>query len=249
VVVTRARAQASVFAASLRELGAEVVQLPVIRIAPPEDPAPLRAAAAEAGSFDWIVFTSANGVDRFFAALAEGGRDARALGGVSLCAIGPATAEELARHGVRADLIPDEFVAEAALEALAAATELAGKRVLIPRAAEARAVLPDGLRARGAEVVEVAAYRTVHDGSGADEVRRALDAGEVDWVTFTAGSTVRSFAALVGADVGRARVASIGPITSATVRELGMRVDVEAAEYTIPGLLRAIRAFHEGAGG
>ena len=248
VVVTRARAQASGFAASLRELGAEVVQLPVIRIAPPEDAAPLREAAETAGSFDWIVFTSANGVDRFFAALAEDGRDARALGGVSVCAIGPATAEELAKHGLRADLVPEEFVAEAALEALTAATELAGKRILIPRAAEARAVLPDGLRARGAEVVEVAAYRTVHDGSGADEVRRSLDAGEVDWVTFTAGSTVRSFAALVGADVGRARVASIGPITSATVRELGMRVDVEAAEYTIPGLLGAIREFHPEAG-
>jgi uroporphyrinogen III methyltransferase/synthase len=249
VVVTRARAQASGFAASLRELGAEVVQLPVIRIAPPEDAAPLRAAAEAAGTFDWIVFTSANGVDRFFAALAEGGRDARALGGVSLCAIGPATAGELAKHGVRADLVPDEFVAESALAALVAATELAGKRILIPRAAEARAVLPDGLRERGAEVVEVAAYRTVHDGSGADEVRRALDAGEVDWVTFTAGSTVRSFAALVGADVGRARVASIGPITSATVRELGMRVDVEAEEYTIPGLLKAVREFQVEAGG
>jgi len=248
VVVTRARAQASGFAARLRELGAEVVQLPVIRIAPPEDAAPLREAAETAGSFDWIVFTSANGVDRFFAALAEAGRDARALGGVSVCAIGPATAEELAKHGIRADLVPDEFVAEAALQALAATGDLAGKRILIPRAAEAREVLPDGLRERGAEVVVVAAYQTVHDGSGADEVRRALHAGEVDWVTFTAGSTVRSFAALVGADVGRARVASIGPVTSATVRELGMRVDVEAEEYTIPGLLKAIRAYHEAGG-
>ncbi|HEV7587086.1 MAG TPA: uroporphyrinogen-III C-methyltransferase, partial [Longimicrobium sp.] len=174
VVVTRARAQASGFAASLRELGAEVVQLPVIRIESPEDPDALRRAALQADSFDWIVFTSANGVDRFFAALAEGGRDARALGGVSICAIGPATAQELAKHGVRADLVPDEFVAEAALAALMAATELAGRRILIPRAAEARAVLPDGLRERGAEVVEVAAYRTVHDGSGAEGVRAAL---------------------------------------------------------------------------
>jgi uroporphyrinogen III methyltransferase/synthase len=248
VVVTRARAQASGFAASLRELGAEVVQLPVIRVAPPEDAAPLREAVEAAGSFDWIVFTSANGVDRFFAALAEAGRDARALGGVFLCAIGPATAEELAKHGIRADLVPDEFVAEAALQALAATGDLSGKRILVPRAAEAREVLPDGLRERGAEVVVVAAYRTVHDGSGADEVRRALDAGEVDWVTFTASSTVRSFVELVGTGVGRARVASIGPITSATVRELGMRVEVEAEEYTISGLLQAIRAYHEAGG-
>jgi uroporphyrinogen III methyltransferase/synthase len=248
IVVTRARAQASGFAASLRELGAEVVQLPVIRIAPPEDPAPLREAAEAAGAFDWIVFTSANGVDRFFATLADSGRDARALGGVSLCTIGPATAEALAKHGVRADLVPDEFVAEAALEALAAAGDLAGKRILIPRAAEAREVLPDGLRERGAEVVVVAAYRTVRDGSGAEEVRRALGAGEIDWVTFTASSTVRSFVELLGTDVGRARVASIGPITSATVRELGMQVDVEAKEYTIPGLLQAIRESEEAGG-
>ena len=248
VVVTRARAQASGFAASLRELGAEVVQLPVIRIAPPEDPAPLREAAQGAGTFDWIVFTSANGVERFFATLAEGGRDARALGGVCVCAIGPATAEALAKHGIRADLVPDEFVAEAALEALAATGDLAGKRILVPRAAEAREVLPDGLRARGAEVVVVPAYRTVQDGSGADEVRRALGAGEVDWVTFTASSTVRSFVELVGREVGRARVASIGPITSATVRELGMGVDVEAKDYTIPGLLQAIRESEEAGG-
>ena len=240
VIVTRARAQASGFAARLRELGADVVQLPVIRIVPPEDPAPLRQAAEAAGTFDWIVFTSANGVERFFAALAEAGGDARALGGVSVCAIGPATAAELAKHGVRADLVPPEFVAEAALEALAAADDLSGKRILIPRAAEARAVLPDGLRERGAEVVEVAAYRTVSDGTGAEGVRAQLDAGEIDWVTFTAGSTVRSFAELLGADAGKARVASIGPITSAALRERGMRVDVEADEYTIPGLLQAI---------
>jgi uroporphyrinogen III methyltransferase/synthase len=242
IVVTRARAQASGIAARLRELGAEVVQLPVIRIAAPDDPAPLRRAAEEAGAFDWIVFTSANGVERFFAALAEAGKDARALGGVRACAIGPATAAELARHGIRADLVPDEFVAEAALQALSAAAELAGRRILIPRAAEARSVLPDGLRARGAEVVEVAAYRTVRDGSGAEGVRTRLDAGEIDWVTFTASSTVRSFAALLGADAGKARVASIGPITSATLRELGMPVDVEAEEYTIPGLVQALCA-------
>jgi len=144
--------------------------------------------------------------------------------------------------------VPDEFVAEAALEALAAAGDLGGKRILIPRAAEAREVLPDGLRARGAEVVVVPAYRTVQDGSGAEEVRRALDAGEIDWVTFTASSTVRSFVSLVGTGMGRARVASIGPITSATVRELGMKVDVEAEEYTIPGLLRAIREREEAGG-
>jgi uroporphyrinogen III methyltransferase/synthase len=112
----------------------------------------------------------------------------------------------------------------------------------------ARAVLPDSLREHGAEVVEVAAYRTVQDGAGADEVRRRIAAGEVDLVTFTASSTVRSFADLVGTEVGRAASASIGPITSGTLRELGMKVDVEAAEYTIPGLVAAIRGFYQEAG-
>ena len=116
--------------------------------------------------------------------------------------------------------------------------------ILLPRADIARAALPEGLRARGAEVVEVDAYRTVQDGSGAEEVRRRLDAGEIDLVTFTAASTARSFAELVGTGVGAAKVASIGPITSGTVRELGMRVDVEAEEATIAGLLRAVRGLY-----
>jgi uroporphyrinogen III methyltransferase/synthase len=245
VVVTRPRAQAGGFAAALEEMGAEVVPLPAIRIAPAPDPEPLRQAVRCAGTFDWIVFTSVNGVARFFAALADAGRDARALAPARIAAIGPATAAELAKHAIIPDLVPGEYVAEAAVEALAA-EGVAGKRVLLPRAEIARAVLPDELRARGAEVVDVAAYRTVPDGEGAAEVRRRLDAGEIDWVTFTASSTVRTFAELVGADVGRARVASIGPVTSGTARELGMRVDVEAAEYTIPGLLAALRFHVEG---
>jgi uroporphyrinogen III methyltransferase/synthase len=241
IIVTRARAQASEFAAALEALGAEVVQFPVIRIVPAEDEAPLRAAAAQAGTFDWIVFTSANGVERFWYALAEQRCDARALGGVRVCAIGPATAAELERRGVTPDLVPDEFVAESAVRALLAAGPVHGARILVPRAAVARPVLPDALRQAGAEVVEVAAYATVQDGGGAERVRAMLDRGEVDAVTFTASSTVKNFVELVGAEVGRAKVASIGPVTSATARELGLAVDVEAAEYTTPGLVAALR--------
>lgn len=241
VVVTRARAQASDLAEALEALGAEVIQFPTIRITEARDPVPLRDAAERAGEFDWVVFTSVNGVDRFFAALEARGRDARALGVARVCALGPATAAELARHGIRADLVPEEYVAEAVVMALSAATELAGKRVLLPRAEVARAVLPDSLRKLGAEVVEVAAYRTVQDGAEAEGVRRRIAAGEVDVVTFTASSTVRSYVELVGAETGGAKVASIGPITSATARELGLEVDVEAAEYTIPGLVAAVR--------
>jgi uroporphyrinogen III methyltransferase/synthase len=247
IVVTRARAQASEFAAQLQALGAEVVQFPVIRIAPPADPEPLRAAAARAGSFDWVVFTSANGVERFWYALREQGCDARALCGVRVCAIGPATAAELERRGVRPELVPDEFVAESAVQALLSGGVVSGTRVLVPRAEVARSVLPDALRAVGAQVVEVAAYATLQDGSGAERVRAMLDAGEIDAVTFTASSTVKNFVELVGAEVGRAKVASIGPVTSATARELGLRVDVEAAEYTTPGLARALRDLYAGA--
>lgn len=243
IVVTRARAQASGFAAALEALGAEVVQFPTIRVVPPADEGPLRRAAAEARTFDWIVFTSVNGVERFWSALAEQGRDARSLCGVMVCAIGPATAGELERRGVVADAVPDEFVAEAAVETLLRAGVGAGSRILLPRADIARAVLPDRLRAAGAEVVEVAAYSTEQDGAGAERVRGMLDRGEIDVVTFTASSTAKNFVDLVGAEVGRAAVASIGPITSRTARELGMRVDVEAEEYTIPGLTRAIQDF------
>lgn len=241
IVVTRARAQASEFAAALEALGAEVVQFPVIRIAPAEDAEPLRQAAAQAGTFDWIVFTSANGVERFWYALTEQRCDARALGGVRVCAIGPATAAELERRGVTPDLVPDQFVAESAVRALLGASRVRGERILIPRAAVARPVLPDALRQAGAEVVEVAAYTTVQDGGGAETVRAMLARGEVDAVTFTASSTVKNFVELVGADIGRAKVASIGPVTSATARELGLAVDVEAAEYTTPGLVQALR--------
>jgi uroporphyrinogen III methyltransferase/synthase len=241
--VTRARAQASDFAAELEALGAEVIQFPTIRIEAAPDVDALRRATAGVGEFDWVVFTSANGVEHFWAALEHQGLDSRALGGVRVCALGPATAGELARRGVRADLVPGEYVAEATVEALASSVELRGARILLPRAEVARAVLPDSLRERGAEVLEVGAYRTVQDGAGADDVRRRIAAGEVDLVTFTASSTVHNFAELVGADTGGAAVASIGPITSGTLRELGMRVDVEAAEYTIPGLLDAIRGF------
>jgi len=244
IVVTRARAQASEFAAQLEALGAEVVQFPTIRVAPAADPEPLRRAAAQAGTFDWIVFTSANGVERFWYALSEQRCDARSLCGVRVCAIGPATAAELERRGITPDLVPDEFVAESAVQALLGAGSVDGKRILLPRAEVARAVLPDALRAAGAEVVEVAAYTTVQDGTGAERVRAMLDGGEIDAVTFTASSTVKNFVELVGADVGGATVASIGPVTSATARELGLRVDVEAAEYTTPGLTRALLDFY-----
>ncbi len=248
VVVTRARAQASDFAAELEALGAEVVQFPTIRIVDPPDLEPLRRAAADADGFDWIVFTSVNGVARFWSALREAGRDTRALAGVSLCAIGPATAAAIEMEGARPDLVPERFVAESVVEALEREVDLRGARVLLARAESARSVLPDSLRARGAEVVEVAAYRTVPDAEEAEGLQARLREGGVDLVTFTASSTVRNYVDVMGTNLGRAEVASIGPITSATATELGLPVHVEAAEFTIPGLVRAILRHYGEAG-
>lgn len=240
VVVTRPRAQAADFTAALEALGAEVVPFPTIRIVEPEDREPLLRAAAEADRFDWIVFTSVNGVARFWAALRETGRDTRALAGVSLCAIGPATGAAMEMEGARPDLVPERYVAEGVVEALQEEVELRGSRILLPRAEEARSVLPESLRTRGAEVLEVVAYRTVPDGAATGTLRERLHAGEIDLLTFTSSSTVRNFVQLLGTEVGAAEVASIGPVTSATARELRLPVHVEAPEHTIPGLLRAV---------
>lgn len=242
VVVTRARAQASGLLRELAARGAEPIEFPTIRIESPPDPEPLRQAAREVGDFDWVVFTSANGVHRFWKALAAVGRDTRALGRVRVCAIGPATGEALEARGVRPDLLPAAYIAEGVLEAFRGIASLPGSRVLLPRAAGSRAVLPEGLTALGAQVVEVEAYRAVPDQAGAAALSDRFAANEIDLVTFTSSSTVRNFVAALGTRIGRARVASIGPVTSATARELGLTVDVEATEYTIPGLLRAVEA-------
>jgi uroporphyrinogen III methyltransferase/synthase len=246
VVVTRARAQASDFATALSRLGAEVIQFPTIRIVEPEDPEPLRRAVREAERYDWIIFTSVNGVQRFWSELRASGRDTRVLGGVSLCAIGAATAAAIELEGARADVVPEEYVAESVVASLSAETDLRGSRVLLARAETARAVLPESLREMGATVDDVITYRTVPDGAAAQRVARAIEAGAVDLITFTASSTVRNFVELLGTEIGSATVASIGPVTSATAREFGLPVHVEASEHTIPGLVAAIEA-HFGA--
>lgn len=257
VVVTRARAQASRLSDELAGLGAEPLEFPAIRIAPPEDGGPLEQAAAAVGTYQWAVFTSANGVEAFFAALGGVGKDARAFGGVKVAAIGSETAAALRSHGLVSDVVPGEFRAEGLLEALP--EQLAGQRILLARAAEAREVLPQELRQRGAVVDEVAAYQTVA-GEGGDRARElveAFTAGEVAAVTFTSSSTVRFFLAQLGEAaapgapqeerLAAARrlldgvvLASIGPVTTETARKLGLNIAIEAAEYTIPGLVAAL---------
>jgi uroporphyrinogen III methyltransferase/synthase len=230
VAVTRARAQSSGLAARLRGLGADVVEAPVIRIEEIDGPAPA------VDTYDLICLTSPNGVRMLFHRLAAAGRDARSLAGARVAAIGPGTAAALLEHGVIADVVPERFVAEGLVDALA---DVPVTRALIARAAEARDVLPDALRERGAEVDVVALYETVAEPF--DDGRRAAVA-RADYVTFTSSSTVTYFyAALDGAELSkRTRLASIGPVTSDALRERGLEPDVEAGRHDIDGLVQAL---------
>ncbi len=245
VVVTRARAQAGELSADLEKLGAEVHEFPTIEISPPEDFGPLDAAISDLDSFGLIVFTSVNGVEAFLKRLQHHGLDLRALPReAKVAAIGPATAERIEQAGLRVDVVPEEYRAEALIEALDA-HPLAGERVLIPRAKVAREVLPEKLREAGAEVVVLPAYESVPSSEGKGEVSLRLQSGEIDCVTFTASSTVENFAEAFGAEEAarlllETRVVCIGPITAATARKHGVRVDAEAKEYTIPGLIEAV---------
>ena len=238
VAVTRARAQASGLAATLRELGAEVVETPAIRIEPRPVEGELRAAIDRIEEYALVCVTSPNGVQLLFDALATVGRDARALAGATVAAIGPGTAAELADRGIVADVVPERFVAEALVEALAP-VEVQERRVLVARAADARSVLPDGLRERGAEVDDVALYDTVAEPLAHAE-HAALE--RATYVTFTSSSTV-SF--LLGSGVRppeSARVVSIGPVTTSTAEEHGLTVHVEAERHDVNGLVEALTA-------
>lgn len=241
VLVTRTRAQASALSELLRERGAEPVECPVIQIRPLDFQARLQELATAGFPVDWLIFTSANGVEIFFAGLHEIGRDARALGRVKLGALGPATGAALAERHLRVDYGPSKFIAEQFLEEFPEPVE--GQHILIPRARAAREALPEGLKARGADVEVLPVYETVRDGAGAAAVQRQLAAGEIDWVTFTSSSSVEHFVALVGPVPSGVKVACIGPVTADTAREKGLRVDVVAEEYTIPGLVQAIERY------
>jgi uroporphyrinogen III methyltransferase/synthase len=238
VVVTRARAQASGLAATLHDLGADVIEAPTIRIEPRTVDGPIARAVEGIGDYDVVCLTSTNGAELLFDALAASGRDARALAGATVAAIGPGTARALERRGIRPDIVPERSVAESLLEALAE-TDLGGKRALVARAAEARDVLPDGLRERGAQVDMVALYDTVEEKVG--EVTLG-DIATADYVTFTSSSTVTRFLEATGGVPNGARVVSIGPVTSSTARDHGLEVHVEAERHDVDGLVEALVA-------
>ncbi|MBI2467561.1 MAG: uroporphyrinogen-III synthase [Candidatus Rokubacteria bacterium] len=247
VVVTRPRAQAARFAALLEAYGAEVVALPTIRLEPPEDWRPLDEALARLSDFDWVVFTSANGVAAFRRRLARAGRDRTALGRARVAAIGPETAQALRTAGIEAEVVPPEYRAEGLAEALRPRVG-PGAAVLVVRAAEAREVLPEALERLGARVTVAPAYRTVLVREGAEEVLGLLEARRVDVVTFTSSSTVRGFMTLAGSEELRrlltgVALAAIGPITAATLAEYGFQAAIVPGEYTIPALAAAIAAY------
>jgi uroporphyrinogen III methyltransferase / synthase len=228
VAVTRARAQASGLAATLRSLGAEVVEAPAIRIVPLDGPAP------DLGGYDLVCLTSPNGVRLLFDRLRAGGLDARALAGARVAAIGPGTARALSEHGVIADIVPARFIAEGLIDALA---DIPVSRALVARAASARDVLVEALRSRGAEVDVLALYETVAEPLNPEQ-REAVRSA--DYVTFTSSSTVRFLLESLGEPDLRGRLVSIGPVTSTTLRSHGLEPDVEAERHDIDGLVEAL---------
>lgn len=244
VLLTRPREQGERTAALLRERGAEPIVLPAIEIGPAADTQALDAALASLGSYAWVVFTSENGVARACGRLYASCKDARAFGGAKIAAIGPATAAALERFGLRADVTAKEHVGEALAAAILAAMGDARGRVLVLRAKEARDVMPEALRAAGCEVDVVAAYETKP--AGAEALAALLEGSSLDAVTFTSASTVRSLAAALGdraaSLLAKVVVASIGPITTEAAETRGIRVDVTAREYTLPGLISALES-------
>lgn len=240
ILVTRAREQASQLAMILADLGAEVVTFPLIAIESAEDTRPLLDALERlgGGGFSWVVFTSANGVERASSAMAEVGLDSRAFAGVKVAAIGPATADALGRIGITADLIADVASSEGLLDTFP--KDGRGEQVLLIRAETGREVLPRGLRERGFDLEEVAAYRTVIVDDGADDLKSKIAEGEIDLVTFTSSSTVRHFVDLIGTNHLPEIVACIGPATARTARDLGITPTLVAEEHTIDGLVEAL---------
>ena len=244
IVVTRAREQASGLANMLAELGAEVIQFPTINISPLADYGKVDALVAKLNEYDWLIFTSVNGVRQFWRRLAACGKDSRALGGRKVAAIGPATAEELRARGIEPDFIPEKYLAEGVAEGLLA-LGMAGKRVLVPRARQAREVLPDELRKAGAAVDILPVYETLPAGARREEVLELLREGRIHCITFGSSSTVDNFVSLIPADILRGypqvRLAAIGPVTKKTLERHGLECHIMPEEYTIPALVESLK--------
>ncbi|MBI4217611.1 MAG: uroporphyrinogen-III synthase [Elusimicrobia bacterium] len=249
IVVTRAHSQSSGFVSRLRKLGARVILCPTIRIVPPSSVRPLDKAIHDLDRYDWLIFTSVNGVEKFMQRFRIKNSKGRIPSHLKTCAIGPITAKKMREWGAPVSRIAREYVAESVLDEI---KEVSGKKILIPRAREARDVLPEGLRRRGAEVDVVEAYRTKSDRSGFSRFRENLSRGQIDCVTFTSSSTVRNFFSLLSLQEKRRLLksdlicaASIGPITTATLSEFGWPPRIVAQKSTTEHLLNALVRFYD----
>lgn len=247
ILITRARDQSAEFSKRLKRLGAKVIELPTIEIVPPLSWKKMDRALSQLTSYDWIIFTSANGVLSFFKRLKEKGKNRGSLSGLKVCAIGPATAQQLKKRGVKVYYIPKEFIAESILKGFKK-MGIEGNRILLARAKKARDVLPEGLKKMGARVDVVEAYRTIKPKGGAIRLKRLLKNKEVDVITFTSSSTVTHFMDLLKKEDLRKclkgiAIACIGPVTARTVKESNVKVHIQPKEYTIPGLTQAIAEY------
>jgi len=248
ILVTRPKEQAADLVDRLEAMGADAIEAPMIRIAPPDDYGPLDEACGRAGEFDWIIFSSTNAVDAFVDRLLAGPRDLRALKGVRLCVVGPSTGERLTRYGLKVDLTPAEYRAEAVVRAMAEFTEIAGQKVLLPHADIGREVVAEELRKQGAEVTEVVAYRTIvaeAEREGEPDIYHMLLERRIDVVTFTSASAVRNFVRVLGAEpaadlLRTTVVASIGPVTAEAASQFNIESTIVPSSYTIPALVDAI---------
>jgi uroporphyrinogen III methyltransferase/synthase len=247
ILITRAREQSGDFATLLKKMGAEVIQFPTIEIVPPLRWRELDQAMDQLASYDWLIFTSANGVNFFWERLKERKKHPHLPSSLKVCAIGPATARQLREKRVSVDYMPKEFVAESILEGFEKMF-IKGKRILLARAKKARDILPNGLKKMGAGVDVVEVYRTVKPKGGSKRLKELLAEGKIDGIAFTSSSTVDHFVKLLKKEnleklLKGIAIACIGPVTARTAREWGMKVKIQPKQYTIPGLTRAISQY------
>jgi len=249
IIVSRAKEQAGSLSSLLKEEGADVLEIPFIEIRPAQSYEALDKAIENLLAYDWLILTSVNGVKAFFSRLEKQDKSEADLLHLKIVAIGPATAKAIEKHGIPVDIVPDEYVAEAVVEEMRG--QVKGERVLLVRAKVARDVIPNALRELGAKVHVMEAYETVVPESSRTAILEALNSNSKPaLITFTSSSTVKNFVELIGQEtissglLDDVKLASIGPVTSATLKELGLRIDIEAKEYTIPGLVEAILKAH-----
>ncbi|MCK5163579.1 MAG: uroporphyrinogen-III C-methyltransferase [Desulfobacula sp.] len=249
IVITRARAQASDLVSMLTRLGAQCIEIPTIQIVPPKDLNPLKQCIKNINNYDWLIFTSVNGVKFFFDTLFDMGGDVRALGHLKFACIGPVTKERLKDFGIISDILPETYRAESVIDAFST-VEIKDKKVLLPRAKTARTILPEELTNMGARVDEVTAYETRLNDDRKEELISLLKKNEIDAVTFTSSSTVSNFMSLLESKDAKKLLknivtACIGPITADTARALNIEPDIEAREYTIQGLVDSLLTYYE----